>query len=369
MRQQRPEMHRRVEVRRALALLVLVVCAGTACSDDNATANSASQSDGATAPSGSAGPSPSTAGAGDSGVRSEPSADASGAAVDASAARVDASAPDGAASTASSGLPEVYVCQAMLAAHPPDPSGQGAEGSPCCGGRGSCQRRSSIALELKAALGHDSCQASAVEDLACAPTPAVTPKACHGETGAASLEGRCLPSCFLLGTPTALLLTSSDCGADEACGACYDPVTGEATGACSLQPADRPKEPAPAPFKPCGVYDDVGPSAGVCMPKVLAHASNNPVVDLLPRDVCSDAEVCMPNLKAANHTACFKPCETSALVQAAGSKEGGCIPPYIAAFTNPEAIIFLDQDTCAAGELCAPCLDPTKDFAVSGACN
>jgi hypothetical protein len=77
----------------------------------------------------------------------------------------------------------------------------------------------------------------------------------------------------------------------------------------------------------------------------------------------------MPNLKAADYTACFTPCQTSALVQAAGSKEGGCIPPYIAAFSNAEAVTFLEQGPCAEGELCAPCLDPTKDFAVTGACN
>ena len=267
------------------------------------------------------------------------------------------------ASSAGAALPDVYVCQASLAAHPPDPSGQATEGAPCCNGRGSCQRRSSI--ELGPALGHDSCNA----ELACAPTASAQPTACHAQTGEASLEGRCLPRCFLLATPAALLLATSDCGDDEVCGACFDPVTARETGACALIPGDKPKEPAPAPFKPCGLYQDKGPSAGVCMPKVLAKASKSSVVDLLPQDTCSGSEVCMPNLKAADYTACFAACETSALVQAAGSKEGGCIPPYIAAFSNPEAVGFLEQGKCAAGELCAPCLDPTKNMSVSGACN
>ena len=265
-----------------------------------------------------------------------------------------------------------YQCDAKLAANPIDPGGDGAEGSECCAGAGSCQRRGAITLELKASLGHDSCMAgSDDDDLRCVPTATMHGGVCHAQTGGAALEGRCFPRCLLAGNPEALLLTTTDCGGDEAqvCAACFDPVSGQATGACTSQPGDRPNEPAPAPYKECGSYSRTndGPM-GVCMPRVLATASGNPVAATLPQDICADSEVCMPKLKAADFYACFRHCETSALVQAAGSKEGGCIPPYIAQSANPEAVTFLERGVCSEGELCAPCLDPTKDFAVSGAC-
>jgi hypothetical protein len=288
----------------------------------------------------------------------------------ASAGRAGTTPSAGAASSEPS-LPDVYVCQMMLAAKPPDPGGDGAEGAACCSGTGSCTRRGSITLDLKAGLGHDTCKpGSGDDDLRCAPAAIEQGKVCHANAGDAVLEGRCIPRCFLAGTPSALLLTSTDCGSDDThvCGACYDPVTGKASGVCTLQPGDHPSVPAPAPYKGCGLYMNAGEARGVCMPKSLANRSGNPAVMGLPQDSCADSEICMPNLKAANYTACFAPCETSRLVQAAGSKEGGCIPPYIAAASNPDAVGFLEQGKCGEGELCAPCLDPTKDNAVSGAC-
>lgn len=264
-----------------------------------------------------------------------------------------------------------YTCQAKLAAHPPDPGGDGAQGSACCAGLGSCQLQGAIMLDLKASLGHDACKAGAGDaDLRCAPKELKHNGVCHAQTGGAALEGRCLSRCLLAGDPKALLLTTTDCGAgdEQVCAACYDPVSGEATGACTLQPGDKPSEPAPTPFKSCGVYMGSGDAAGVCMPKSLATASGNAVAATLPQDSCAESEVCVPKLKSVDFNACFAECETSALVQAAGSKEGGCIPPYIAATSNPEAVTFLEQGSCAAGEVCAPCLDPTKDLAVSGAC-
>ena len=313
----------------------------------------APRSGGAAAPGGGAGVTASVAGRAGAvaGAIMHAEAGASGAAGRAAEAAVEEMGP--------------YVCQAKAAAHPFDPGGDGAEGSACCAELGSCQRQSAIELDLRASLGHDACKASA--ELRCAPLANKHNGACHAQTGGAALEGRCMSRCLLAGNASLSLLTTTDCADGEVCAACFDPVTAQATGACTLQADDKPSEPAPVAYKECGAYMD-GAVAGVCMPKMLATASGNSVAATLPQDICADSEVCVPQLKSVDFNACFAKCETSALVTAAGSKEGGCIPPYIAASSNPEAVTFLEQGTCGAGEVCAPCLDPTKDFKVSGAC-
>jgi len=276
-----------------------------------------------------------------------------------------------------------YQCQAQVAANPPDPGGSAKQGASCCGGLGTCALHGAITLAVKDSLGHDACQASTGDDdLRCAPTTGLLASdggpsrffdVCQARAGDVVLEGRCVPRCFVAGNPGVLLLTSSGCADDdggaEVCAPCYDPVDGTATGACSMRPGDHPTEPAPAPFKECGQYGDADAlPGGVCMPKTLALASGDPAVPNLPQDVCAASEICVPKLKAADPTACFQQCETSPVVQAAGSKAGGCVPAYIVGASNPDAEPLLRRGPCAPGELCAPCLDPTKKFAATGAC-
>jgi hypothetical protein len=121
------------------------------------------------------------------------------------------------------------------------------------------------------------------------------------------------------------------------------------------------REPAPAPPPPeptgdCGSYNG-GPYRGYC---VEASAFDN---GLWPRDSCAEGELCVAGTKVSSPGSCFTPC-TSIV------GEGACVPTYIvAAQLGTGTVSLLTQDTCHAGDLCVPCLDPVTTNARTGACD
>jgi hypothetical protein len=264
-----------------------------------------------------------------------------------------------------------YACQA---AKPRDPGGTVMANGDCCstalGKVGTCMALASVTgdADMKAALGHDSCD----KTLVCAPKAGALdahPDAGVYETCTAKLgttagyEGRCLPKCFVAGNPQAPLLAQESCASAEmVCAPCFNPIDGKPTGACTQKTGDHPATTAPKPYQACGAFDG-GTQGGICVPKVLVDASGNASAGSLLQDDCANAtDRCVPTLKAKDTAACFAKCTTTlgALnTKTLDFKPGACVPAYIVRDVNPAGLGLLKKDTCTgADELCAPCLDP-----------
>lgn len=171
----------------------------------------------------------------------------------------------------------------------------------CCGGVGFCVPKAVVPAAQQSQLGKDSC--ANAEDL-CAPKKQVTdttakPKACRTFMPQ-NREGRCLPACLPPVASRKSQLKQEDCDMGELCAPCYDPVNGGSTGACGIN-GDKPVDPDPGPFAKCDAV----------------------AVVILPLPI----------------------------------GEGRCVPPYLA---GSQADI-LAQQTCKAGEKCAPCVNPLGD--------
>jgi hypothetical protein len=284
--------------------------------------------------------------------------------------------------------PSPYTCEAKP---PADPGGTGKVGDACCiiktennATAGTCVKASTISdATLRAAYGHDSCAASSdsASDLKCAPTAGAAADAgaigtydtCTATLGiGASLEGRCLPKCFVAGQGAAAQLKQDGCKtADVVCAPCYSPIDGTATGACTQAPNDSPKKPKPATYKKCGALKAGGEDPGVCVPAALvtdpaqlaqlksAFAGDSGVTDL-----CDTGELCVPLIKAQNQASCFTKC---ASIQ---SLPGACVPSYLVPAAKRTFLTgSVGVAPCKASETCAPCTDPTANNAPTGACD
>lgn len=279
-----------------------------------------------------------------------------------------------------SGPPPVdYVCSD---AKPRDPGGTGADGASCCGGAGKCAAPSTVTGDAAKSLGHDTCGAT----LVCAPTATAKPTACTTNVGGNGLEGRCIPSCFMLGNPQSLTLDKGGvdggtaCGADELCAPCWNPVDGTSTGSCNTN-GDAPTSTAPTPYAKCPAANDAGQpvGGGLCVPaSALATAKDpkspiyNPAINGLKKGSCAAGELCVPEAKAKDPTHCSPHCTTGSTVMALGTlyKNGACTPEYVIFdVAGASGIMFSSGGTgCSAGELCAPCQDPLNPGKPSGAC-
>jgi hypothetical protein len=205
---------------------------------------------------------------------------------------------------------------------------------------GLCVPSSSVPAEQVELLGEDSCDSG----MLCAPMPLVTQSyvadSCESIAGA---EGRCLPACLPSVASQADRLPRADCAQGELCAPCFDPITGENTGACNLE-GDEPEDD-PVSFPTC-CDDGMGEDLGTCVPTALVPAEQ---ASLLGQDSCAAENLCAPTPIAAGT---YQPqaCESW------GGAEGRCLPaclPAIAAQAQQ-----LTQDSCDQGELCAPCFDP-----------
>jgi hypothetical protein len=228
----------------------------------------------------------------------------------------------------------------------PGPTEEPVVFTECCGGLGSCVPESLVSEEQAAQLGVDTCTGDGV---LCAPKdladPTYTPPRCDSVGG---VEGRCLPECLPDIQAQASLLPQSTCDAGHLCAPCYDPTTGEDTGACRLN-GDEPED-EPVTFAPCCS------DRGVCVPEDAVPEEQQ---DQLGPDTCVDeGYLCAPTVLTSS-TYIPPSCRSVADV------EGRCLPdclPDVAAQAD-----LLPQSTCDEGDLCVPCYDPT-DGSDTGAC-
>jgi hypothetical protein len=154
-------------------------------------------------------------------------------------------------------------------------------------------------------------------------------------------EGRCMNTNIPMLAAQASLLPKEGCDPDEACAPCFDPRTGQDTGACHSAPCDAPKEPAKTFAKCCG-------GRGQCVPTENAGGS----ADMLAKDSCSgDTPLCAPNELSGAAT----PQKCKALL----FLEGICVSKCTLETIAKDFI----QGSCPDGDMCAPC-----NFLPDGTC-
>lgn len=209
----------------------------------------------------------------------------------------------------------------------------------CCTATGTCVPASLLPEQQAELLGTDSCEAA---DL-CLPDALLDPAgplllSCRGT---AELEGRCLPACLPLVAASGELLSQGDCEDTEACVPCFDPLSGSATGVCSLSPGDEPAEP-PAPFPRC--CDIGGSPEGYCIP---VDALPEQAAASLPQESCPDAaQRCVLQTSIEDPLAPLPTCSTLL------GNEGRCLRECL---VQPGLAGLLSQRDCVANDLCVPC--------------
>lgn len=218
----------------------------------------------------------------------------------------------------------------------------------CCGGEGSCIPVDLLTDAQKTQLGADTCTNG---DL-CAPKVFAAPGAqatpCDSIDGA---EGRCLPTCVPMVEQQASRLPQSTCPSGDLCAPCYDPITGADTSACT-QNGDSPTRPKYTFPLCCG-------GLGVCVPTNLVPTAQQ---SMLGVDTCTGTDVLCAPTSLTDPTVKPDTCYSFEPQH----REGRCLPACIPQVQTLAA--QLQQETCASGELCAPCYDPrTGD--PTGACD
>jgi hypothetical protein len=175
----------------------------------------------------------------------------------------------------------------------------------------------------------------------CAPKeltdPSFKPKTCNSLDNS---EGRCVSTCVAGAIAKQKdRLPTAGCAANEVCAPCYDPVTGEDTGACEIN-GDKPAKPAYTFPKCCGRGDT---AAGVCVSPTLAGDQ----ADILRQESCARDKLCAPIGKAQDPSYRFPVCYSALL------GTGACVNSCI---LDPTQAAILSRDGCGQGELCAPCV-------------
>lgn len=236
----------------------------------------------------------------------------------------------------------------------PGPSSVPPAPAQCCGGVGTCVTAGLVDAKDRSQLGADTCAAGAL----CAPTTMVTAAdECQSYTfpacvaAASGGEGRCLPGCLPNVAKVRSGLTQATCPNLDLCAPCFDPVTGAATGACSIG-SDAPHDATPTLFPTC-----CG-GQGRCVPASYVGAS---LTSELGKDTCaSSASLCAP-AELIDPPGTPPPTCTTSLNEA----EGRCLPSCLPSVKSRAA--DLAQDGCASAQSCVPCYDPSTG-AATGAC-
>jgi hypothetical protein len=222
----------------------------------------------------------------------------------------------------------------------------------CCGERARCVPHELVPRDLENALEHVGRLDCIEHDALCIPESWLDrepppPAACRAP---GDLEGRCLLACLPDVAQRLDGLAQASCDEDERCVPCYDPRTGEASGACATS-LDQPQE-EPKVFGAC-----CGDRA-MCVPREILAQAGTDRLELFGQDSCADAEsLCAPTRWLDN--------EKPAACRAPGDLEGRCIPECLPAVAAQ--LDGLRPSTCDAGERCVPCFDPVHGTE-SGAC-
>lgn len=175
-------------------------------------------------------------------------------------------------------------------------------------------------------------------------------------TSVAGGEGRCLSECLPDIAAQAALLPVDTCPEFQRCAPCYDPITGEETGACALSCDPGPTSP-PVTLPSCCM------GIGTCVPKALVPPEQ---AASLPQDSCpkdTNDYVCAPTAFITDPSYMPDACLTESLI--GGGEPGVCLPECL--ITGIEGAL-LGQSTCAAGWKCAPCTNPITGQP-TGACD
>ena len=226
----------------------------------------------------------------------------------------------------------------------------------CSAGGAHCVPASLVPPDVADQL--DDCDASnkCVPDYFIETTGLFIAPTCESVAGA---EGRCLNKCIPQVAAQADLLPQSSCQTHEVCTPCYDPQTGDPTGACSLSCDPGPVEPPLTLPKCCG-------GQGTCVPTAAAGER----ADQLGEDSCPQdggALLCAPDVFVNDPN--YKPesCETGLIQTLFGSEyaAGACLPECLPATDN----FLIDQGSCTQpGFVCAPCETPIIGGS-TGACD
>lgn len=187
------------------------------------------------------------------------------------------------------------------------------------------------------------------------------PATCESVAGA---EGRCLSPCLPQVAEQAANLPRSSCAATELCVPCYDPQSGEATGACELSCDPGPGEP-PVLLPAC--CESEGVSYGTCVPKSAAGDQ----ADRLGPDSCPQGGgelVCAPNEYIEDQSYQAPDCDDFFRAFTFGAEYGpgkclsNCIPEVA------DAPLTGAGDCEGENVKCVPCISPL-DGESTGACD
>jgi hypothetical protein len=166
------------------------------------------------------------------------------------------------------------------------------------------------------------------------------PKSC---TSIGAGEGRCMSTVFPDIEKDKDSLPVDVCDANERCVPCFDPISGDDTGACSSVSCDAPKLPKT-------VFGSCCKAQGRCVPKTMIPADEHG--DLAVHECKDGAELCVPSETMAP-TWVPGPCTASGLT---GSYAGVCISTCIPRDFLGQ--LGTSQGSCDANHFCAPCKNP-----------
>lgn len=159
-------------------------------------------------------------------------------------------------------------------------------------------------------------------------------------TGVLGLEGRCVSSCIPQVAERADSLTQETCGEFELCVPCYDPLSGEDTGVCSMTCDVGPSDPPPPDLPTCCPGD-----TGTCIPKEVLPQE---ALDGLTEKSCDADSMCVPN-EMIDPTFEGEPCAPDIILQMLGIDDGACLPECL------DAVSGIGRGSCGPGYKCAPC--------------
>lgn len=244
------------------------------------------------------------------------------------------------------------------------------------GGSARCVKKDKIPSSFASRL--DSCE----DDGLCVPDTIVksggeAPKTCESIVG----EGRCMSLCIPEVAEKDNLLDRGEgdvCDEGELCVPCVNPLEGgKSTGvcdigkkkddkACAKDPASKKDATPPAPSNDArgcphqgplidtSTFDECG-DGGRCVPESAVSPAQRSKLNTCPKGLCAPE-------KQVAHGGNYLP-PTCASV---GGAEGRCLSRVIKDIDAKADV--LEQGTCDAGELCAPCFNPT-DGSDTGACS
>ncbi len=232
----------------------------------------------------------------------------------------------------------------------PGPRATPAPPRSCCAGVGRCLAADLVPAAQRGRLPREECSE---QNALCVPEAwaldaSFAPASCRS---LGNVEGRCLPACLPELAASLTQLPQSGCPPEHRCAPCFDPLSGEATGACNLTTDSGPREPA-QPFASCCH------GAGRCVP-----ATSVPIAERrrLASDNCAEPEsLCAPETWARDVNAAPSSCRSI------GGSEGRCLPRCLPELASRAA--RLPESTCPAEHVCAPCYDPVTS-AATGACS